>query len=413
MAKRVVVTGLGAVTPLGNNVETFWNNVLAGKSGIAKLTHFDVTNFDSKIAGEVKDFDPSPVVDRKDVKRMDLFVQYALVATQEALRDSKLDMDTADRDRIGVIVGCGIGGIGVAETQETNLLQKGPGRVSPFLVPMMIPNMAPGQVAIKFGLRGPNAAVETACASGNNALADAPRRIQRGDADGVVAGGTDSAITPLAVAGFCSAKALSTRNDDPEAASRPFDRDRDGFVIGEGAGIVILESLEHAQARGARIYAEIGGYGMSDDAYHMTAPLPDGSGGARAMALAIKDAGLRPEDIDYINAHGTSTNQGDIGETLAIKKVFGDYAKKVAISSTKSMIGHALGAAGGIEFIAVVKSIEQQILHATKNLVNPDPECDLDYIPEGNRQTKVQNALSNSFGFGGHNVSVLVRAFKP
>jgi len=413
MAKRVVVTGLGAVTPLGNNVETFWNNVLAGKSGIAKLTHFDVTNFDSKIAGEVKDFDPSPVVDRKDVKRMDLFVQYALVATQEALRDSKLDMDTADRDRIGVIVGCGIGGIGVAETQETNLLQKGPGRVSPFLVPMMIPNMAPGQVAIKFGLRGPNAAVVTACASGNNALADATRLIQRGDADGVVAGGTDSAITPLAVAGFCSAKALSTRNDDPEAASRPFDRDRDGFVIGEGAGIVILESLEHAQARGARIYAEIGGYGMSDDAYHMTAPLPDGSGGARAMALAIKDAGLRPEDIDYINAHGTSTNQGDIGETLAIKKVFGDYAKKVAISSTKSMIGHALGAAGGIEFIAVVKSIEQQILHATKNLVNPDPECDLDYIPEGNRQTKVQNALSNSFGFGGHNVSVLVRAFKP
>lgn len=413
MAKRVVVTGLGAVTPLGNNVETFWNNVLAGKSGIAKLTHFDVTNFDSKIAGEVKDFDPSPVVDRKDVKRMDLFVQYALVATQEALRDSKLDMDTADRDRIGVIVGCGIGGIGVAETQETNLLQKGPGRVSPFLVPMMIPNMAPGQVAIKFGLRGPNAAVVTACASGNNALADATRLIQRGDADVVVAGGTESAITPLAVAGFCSAKALSTRNDDPEAASRPFDRDRDGFVIGEGAGIVILESLEHAQARGARIYAEIGGYGMSDDAYHMTAPLPDGSGGARAMALAIKDAGLRPEDIDYINAHGTSTNQGDIGETLAIKKVFGDYAKKVAISSTKSMIGHALGAAGGIEFIAVVKSIEQQILHATKNLVNPDPECDLDYIPEGNRQTKVQNALSNSFGFGGHNVSVLVRAFKP
>jgi len=412
MTKRVVVTGLGAVTPLGNDVESFWRNILAGNSGIGPMTHFDTAGFNSRIAGEVRNFDPSALVDRKEARRMDFFVQYALVAAHEALQHSGLDIDAMDRSRIGVVVGCGIGGIGVAETQTRVLLNKGPGRVSPFLVPMMIPNMAPGQIAIKNGFKGPNVAVVTACASGNNALADATRLIQRGDADVIVAGGSESAVTPISVAGFCSAKALSLRNEEPQRASRPFDRERDGFVIAEGAGLAVLESLEHAQARRAEILAEIGGYGMSDDAYHMTAPLPDGSGGAQAMRLAMQDAGVRPEEINYINAHGTSTLQGDVTECLAIKKVFGDYAYKLAISSTKSMIGHTLGAAGGIEFVAVVKSIQDQILHATKNLETPDPVCDLDFIPEGPRKTEVRNVITNSFGFGGHNVSLLVKRFE-
>ncbi len=412
MTKRVVVTGLGAVTPLGNDVESFWQNILAGNSGIGPMTHFDTAGFDSRIAGEVRNFDPSALVDRKEARRMDFFVQYALVAAHEALQHSGLNIDAMDRSRIGVVVGCGIGGIGVAETQTRVLLNKGPGRVSPFLVPMMIPNMAPGQIAIKNGFKGPNVAVVTACASGNNALADATRLIQRGDADVIVAGGSESAVTPISVAGFCSAKALSLRNEEPQRASRPFDRERDGFVIAEGAGLAVLESLEHAQARKAKILAEIGGYGMSDDAYHMTAPLPDGSGGAQAMHLAMQDAGVRPEEINYINAHGTSTLQGDVTECLAIKKVFGDYAYKLAISSTKSMIGHTLGAAGGIEFVAVVKSIQDQILHATKNLETTDPVCDLDFIPEGPRKTEVRNVITNSFGFGGHNVSLLVKRFE-
>ena len=412
MPRRVVVTGLGAVTPLGNNVETYWKNLLAGKSGIGPITHFDASQFDSRIAGEVREFDPSGVVDRKEARRLDLFVQYALVAAQEALRQSGLDLEKVDHERIGSVIGCGIGGIGVAETQKEILLARGPGRVSPFLVPMMIPNMAPGMIAIKYGFRGPNISVVTACASGNNAFTDAVRMIQRGDADVMIVGGTESAVTPLAVSGFCSAKALSTRNDEPQRASRPFDRDRDGFVIAEGCGLAVVESLEHAQRRGAAILAEIGGYGMSDDAYHMTAPLPDGSGGAKSMALAIQDAGLKPEDISYINAHGTSTVQGDIGETMAIKLVFGDRAKHIPVSSTKSMIGHALGAAGGVEFVAAVKSIQEQILHPTVNLENPDPECDLDYIPEGPRRAEVRNVLSNSFGFGGHNVTLLVRRFE-
>ncbi len=412
MTKRVVVTGLGVITPLGNDVESFWKNILAGNSGIGPMTHFDCTGFDSRIAGEMRDFDPSALVDRKEARRMDFFVQYALAAAHEALRHSGLNMDLVDRNRIGVVIGCGIGGIGVAEAQTRVLISKGPGRVSPFLVPMMIPNMAPGQIAIKNGFKGPNVAVVTACASGNNALADATRLIQRGDADVIIAGGTESAVTPISVAGFCSAKALSLRNEEPQRASRPFDRDRDGFVIAEGSGLAVLESLEHAQARSAKILAEIGGYGMSDDAHHMTAPLPDGSGGAQAMILAMQDAGVRPEEINYINAHGTSTLQGDITECLAIKKVFGDYAYKLAISSTKSMIGHTLGAAGGIEFVAVVKSIQEQILHATKNLENPDPQCDLDFIPEGPRKTEVRNVITNSFGFGGHNVSLLVKRFE-
>ncbi|MBN1596172.1 beta-ketoacyl-ACP synthase II [candidate division FCPU426 bacterium] len=411
MAKRVVVTGLGAVTPVGNNVGTFWRNIVAGKSGVDVVKHFDVSGFESQIAGEVRDFDPSAIVDKKEARRLDLFVQYALVAAQEAIQQAQIDCKAMDQYRIGSIIGCGIGGIGVAEVQEQILMTKGPGRVSPFLVPMMIPNMAPAMVAIKFGFRGPNVAVVSACASGNNAFADAVRLIQRGDADVLIAGGTESAITPLSIAGFCSAKALSTRNHEPQRASRPFDRERDGFVIAEGCGLAVLESLEHAQARGANILAEIGGYGMTDDAFHITAPLPDGAGGAKAMELAILDAGLKPEDIDYINAHGTSTEQGDIGETVAIKKIFGAHAKKLQISSTKSMIGHTLGAAGGIEFVAVVKSIMEQTLHPTINLDNPDPACDLDYITEGARQTTVNCVLTNSFGFGGHNVSVLVKRY--
>ncbi|MCK5242717.1 beta-ketoacyl-ACP synthase II [bacterium] len=411
MTKRVVVTGLGVVTPLGNNVATYWKNLLAGKSGVGPITHFDASQFDSRIAGEVRDFDPTSVVDKKELRRLDLFVQYALVAGQEAIEQAKLDLDKVEKYRVGVIIGCGIGGIGVAETQKEILLSKGPSRVSPFLVPMMIPNMAPGMMAIKYGFRGPNISVVTACASANNAFADATRIIQRGDADLIIAGGSESAVCPLAVSGFCSARALSTRNDEPERASRPFDKDRDGFVIAEGCGLAVLESWEHAQARGAVILAEVGGYGMTDDAYHMTAPLPDGAGGAKAMELAIKDAGLNPEDIDYINAHGTSTGQGDIGETLAINKLFGGHAKKLAVSSTKSMIGHTLGAAGGVEFVAVVKSIMDQTLHQTINLENQDPQCDLDYISEGPRKTTVNNVISNSFGFGGHNVSVLVKRF--
>lgn len=411
MPKRVVVTGLGVITPVGNDVETYWKNLLDGKSGIGPITHFDATGFDSRIAGEVRDFDPSAEVDRKERRRLDLFVQYALVAGREAIRHARLDLEALDRDRAGIIIGCGIGGIGVAEAQKEVLMSKGPGRVSPFLVPMMIPNMAPGIMAIKYGFRGPNISVVTACASGNNAFADAMRLIQRGDADLMVVGGTESAVTPLAVSGFCSAKALSCRNDDPQHASRPFDRDRDGFVMAEGAGVAVVESLEHAQARGADILAELAGYGMSDDAYHMTSPLPDGSGGARSMELAIRDAGMQPVDIDYINAHGTSTQQGDIGETLAIKRVFGDRARQVPISSTKSMIGHTLGAAGGVEFVAVVKSLMEQTLHPTANLVKPDPECDLDYITEGPRKTTVKNVLTNSFGFGGHNVSLVVKSF--
>lgn len=413
MSRRVVVTGLGAVTPLGNNVETYWKNLLAGKSGAGPITHFDPEHFTTKIAAEVKEFDPSSVIDRKEMKRMDLFVQYSMVAADEAIKHAKINLDTINRERVGVIIGCGIGGIGVAETQKINLYEKGPGRVSPFLVPMMIPNASPGQIAIKYGFCGPNMAVVTACASGNNALADAAHLIERGDVDVVIAGGTESAITQLSVAGFCSAKALTTRNNDPARASRPFDKDRDGFLIGEGAGIAVLESLEHAQARGVDILAELAGCGMSDDAYHMTAPWEDGRGGARAMELAVLDAGLKPEDVDYINAHGTSTPLGDIGETKAIKRVFGDHAYKLAVSSTKSMIGHALGAAGGVEFVAVVKSLQEQVLHPTINIDQQDPECDLDYIKEGPRKTTVTNVLSNSFGFGGHNVSILVKRFRP
>ncbi len=413
MAKRVVVTGLGAVTPLGNTVDSFWQNALAGKSGVARITHFDPAAFDSQIAGEVKNFNPEPLVDRKEARRLDFFVQFAVVAAQQALTQAGLDWDRINRDRFGVIVGAGIGGLKVLEIQNEILLHKGPSRVSPFLIPMMIPNMAAGHIAIKYGLGGPNGCTVTACASGNNALADAMRLIKYGDADVMLAGGTESVVTPLSVAGFCSAKALSVRNQEPERASRPFDRERDGFVIAEGAGLALLESLEHAQARGATILAEISGVGFSEDAYHITAPQPEGLGGARAMQMALNDAGLRPEEVDYINAHGTSTQQGDIAECRAIKKIFGQHAQRLAVSSTKSMIGHPLGAAGGIEFVAVVKSLTDQVVHPTINLENPDPECDLDFVPEGARRIRVGTAISNSFGFGGHNISLLVRRFEP
>lgn len=410
-ATRVVVTGMGAVTPLGNSVESFWQGAVAGKSGIGPITHFDPAAFDSRFAGEIRNFDPAPLVDRKEARHMDPFVQYALIAAQEAIRDSGLNLETENKDRIGTVIGAGIGGINAFEAQHEILMKRGPGRVSPFLIPLIIPNLAAGWVAIKFGFGGPNSCPVTACASGNNALADAARLIRCGEADVVVCGGAESAVSQLGVAGFCSAKALSLRNDAPERASRPFDRDRDGFVIAEGAGIVVLESLEHAQARGAKIRAELAGYGMSDDAHHITAPHPDGLGGARAMQAALACAGMRPEEIEYINAHGTSTLPGDIAETKAIKHVFGAHARKLAVSSTKSMIGHTLGAAGGIEFIAVVKSLEEQILHPTINLENPDPECDLDYVPHQARKTAVNAVISNSFGFGGHNVSVLAKRY--
>lgn len=411
-AKRVVVTGLGAITPLGNTVETFWENLAAGRSGIGRISHFDPTGFDSQIAGEVRGFDPAPLLDRKEVRHLDPFVQYALVAGRDAIGHSGLRLDQEDRARVGVVIGSGIGGIQSLEAQHTNLIQKGPSRVSPFLIPQLIPNMAAGMLAIKFELCGPNSCPVTACASGNNAIAEAVRWIQHGDADVVICGGAESAVSPISVAGFCSAKALSTRNGEPERASRPFDRDRDGFVISEGAGIVVLESLEHARARGARVLAELSGIGMSDDAYHMTAPEPDGKGGARAMQLAVADAGLRPEDIDYINAHGTSTLQGDIAETRAIKSVFGAHAHRLAVSSTKSMIGHCLGAAGGIEFVAVIKTLETQRIHPTINLEHPDPECDLDFVPNQARDRSVRHAVTNSFGFGGHNISLVVSRFE-
>jgi 3-oxoacyl-[acyl-carrier-protein] synthase II len=412
MAKRVVVTGIGAVTPIGKDANTFWTNALAGKSGLGLITHFDCAAFDSHIAGEIRDWNPLPLMDRKEIRHMELYVQYSIMAAQEATTQAGLNLDQEDRRRIGVVIGSGIGGINSLEQQHEILMAKGPSRVSPFIVPMMIPNMASGWMAIKYGLRGPNSCPVTACASGSNALAEATRWIQYGDADIVIAGGAESAVSKVAVSGFCSAKALSLRNDDPERASRPFDRDRDGFVIAEGAGIAVLESLEHAQARGAKILAEMAGIGMSDDAYHITAPHPTGEGGALAMEKAIADAGISIEQVDYINAHGTSTSMGDIAETKAIKAVFGAHAKQVPISSTKSMVGHCLGAAGGIEFVAVVKTLQEQIIHPTINLENPDPECDLDYVPGTARKHAVRYALSNSFGFGGHNFSLMVKTYE-
>ena len=411
MTRRVVVTGMGVITPLGNDVPTFWEHLVAGRTGVTRIEGFDASAMDSRIAGEIKHFQPEPEIEKKEGRRMDRFVQYGLKAAFEALRDSKLDLSSAARDRIGVIIGSGIGGIQSLEKQHELLLHRGPDRVSPFFIPLMIANMASGHLAIKLGLTGPNSCPVTACASGSNAVADATRLIREGHADAVFAGGAEAAVTPLSVAGFCAAKALSVRNDAPERASRPFDKDRDGFIIAEGAGVVVLEDLEHARARGAEILAEIVGLGMTDDAYHITAPHPDGDGGARAMALAVADAGQKPEAVQYINAHGTSTVHGDVAEIKAIKRVFGGHAGRLAVSSTKSMTGHCLGAAGGMELIAVVKTLQTQTIHPTVNLEHPDPECDLDFVPGAARRAEVEYALSNSFGFGGHNFSILTRRF--
>jgi 3-oxoacyl-[acyl-carrier-protein] synthase II len=413
MKRRVVVTGMGVTSPIGNSVAELWSNLKEGVSGIDRVTRFDVSDFSTKIAAEVKDFDPSGYIDKKDARRMDLCEQYALVCAQQAFDDAKLDPDSLDLEKAGVVVGSGIGGIGTFEKQYAILLQQGPNRVSPFFIPMMIIDMAAGLISIRFNFKGPNYATVSACASGANAIADAFRIIQRGDAEVMITGGSEASVTKASLAGFCSARALSTRNDEPRKASRPFDEGRDGFVIGEGAGLMILESLEHAQKRGAKIYAEIIGVGMSADAYHITAPAPGGDGANRSMRLALKDADISPESVDYINSHGTSTDLGDLTECQAIKAVFGEHAYKIPVNSTKSMIGHLLGAGGPVELITTIKSVEEGILHPTLNHEFPDPECDLDFVPNQKRSADINTAISNSFGFGGHNITIAVKKFAP
>ena len=410
--KRVVVTGVGAVTPIGNDAKTFWQNIKNGVNGIDYVTAFDTEGFKTKIAGEVKDLDINSFIDRKEARKMDRFTQLALIAATEAVEDSGLDMEKEDPWRVGVITGTGIGGILTFEEQHANFLQKGPGRVSPFFIPMMIGNIAPCQIAIKFNAKGVNENVVTACASSTNAIGTAFRHIQYGDNDVIIAGGCEAAVAPTAFAGFCNMKAMSTNNDDPKHASKPFDLNRDGFVLSEGAAFLILEELEHAKARGAHIICEMTGYGATDDAYHITSPIPGGEGGAKAMELAIKDSGATPADITYINAHGTSTKLNDLFETQAIKSVFGDDAYKVAVSSTKSMTGHMLGAAGAVEAIVCAYAIEDGFIPATINYETPDPECDLDIVPNEGRNQDVEYAMSNSLGFGGHNASVVFRKYR-
>ena len=407
---RVVVTGLGAITPIGNDVASFWQGLKDKKVGIAPITYFDTTDYKAKLAGEVKDFDPKKYMDPKAARRMEPFSQYAVAAAGEAIAQAGLDMEKEDPFRVGTSIGSGIGSLQAMEREHKKMLEKGPNRVNPLLVPMMISNMAVGNVAMHYGLKGKSINVVTACATGTNSIGEAFRSIQYGEADVMVAGGTESAITPLGMAGFAALTALST-NDDPETASRPFDKDRDGFVMGEGAGIVVLESLEHAQKRGAKILAEVVGYGGSNDAFHITSPAEDGSGAAYAMEMALKDAGIAPEKIDYINAHGTSTHHNDLFETMAVKKALGDHAYKVKINSTKSMIGHLLGAAGGVEFIACVKSIEDGFVHATAGLKEAGEGCDLDYTQGDGVEMNVNYAISNSLGFGGHNASLIVKKF--
>lgn len=409
--RRVVVTGVGAVTPLGNDVETTWKGILEGKSGIGPLTRLNPDEYSAKVAAEVKDFNPENFVEKKDARKMDRFTQYAVAGALMAVKDSNLTIDETNSHRVGVWIGSGIGGMETFENQFEIFLKRGYRRVSPFFVPMMIPDMATGQVSITLGARGFNNCSVTACATGTNSIGDAFKVIQRGDADVMVTGGTEAPITKMAVAGFCANTALST-NPDPQTASRPFDKNRDGFVIGEGAGIVVLEELEHALARGAKIYAEIVGYGATGDAYHITAPAPGGEGGARAMKMAINDAGLKPEDIEYINAHGTSTDYNDKFETLAVKEVFGEHAYKLAMSSTKSMTGHLLGAAGGVEAIFSVLALKEGILPPTMNYETPDPECDLDYIVNKARPKEIKAAMSNSLGFGGHNATIIFKKYE-
>lgn len=409
--KRVVVTGLGVVSPLGNDTATFWQSVKNGVSGIGKVTRFDASEMKCQIAGEVKDFDILKYTDKKDARKMDLYTQYALAAAMDAAADAGIDMEQEDHWRVGVITGSGIGGIETFSEQQNIFEQKGPGRVSPFFIPMMISNMSAAQIAIKLKAQGINENIVTACASGTNAIGTAYREIQYGTNDIIICGGAEAAVTPVAFAGFCNMKALSTNNDDPAHASRPFDAQRDGFVMGEGAGYIVLEELEHAKKRGARIICEMVGYGATDDAYHMTSPIPGGAGGAKAMEFAIKDAGVAPADITYINAHGTSTKYNDHFETEAIKSVFGDDAYKVAVSSTKSMTGHLLGGAGGVEAVVCAKAIEDGFIPATINYENPDPDCDLDIVPNEGREQEVLYAMSNSLGFGGHNATIVFKKY--
>ncbi|MEK3989249.1 beta-ketoacyl-ACP synthase II [Robertmurraya sp. FSL R5-0851] len=409
--KRVVVTGVGAVTPVGNNVETAWNNVLAGVSGVGPLTRLNADEYPAKVAAEVKDFQVEDFIDKKDARKMDRFTHYAVAAAKMAVEDSRLEINDSNSHNIGVWIGSGIGGMETFESQYETFLSRGYRRVSPFFVPMMIPDMATGQVSITLGARGFNSCTVTACATGTNSIGDAFKVIQRGDAIAMVTGGAEAPITKMSVAGFCANTALST-NPDPSKASRPFDQNRDGFVIGEGAGIIVLEELEHALARGAKIYAEIVGYGATGDAYHITAPAPGGEGGARAMKMAINDAGLNVNEVDYVNAHGTSTDYNDRFETLALKEVFGEHAYKLAVSSTKSMTGHLLGAAGGVEAIFSVLAIKEGMIPPTINYETPDPECDLDYVPNEARKQEVQVAMSNSLGFGGHNATIVFKAYK-
>ncbi len=409
--RRVVVTGLGSITSLGHDVGTYWNNLLAGNSGIGAITSFDASPYPSKVGSEVKDFDPTKVMDPKEAKRNDRYVQLAMHASKEAFSDSKLDLERLDKERFGVIISSGIGGMDTIEKQSRTLFERGPRRVSPFMIPMLIANMASGVVAIEFGAMGPNFAVVTACAGGSHAIGEAVRSIRFGDADIMLAGGSEAAVTALGYSGFCAMKAMSTQyNDDPSTSSRPFDLNRDGFVMGEGAGILVLEELEHARARGAKIYCELGGYGASCDAYHITSPDPEGRGLAICANHALKNAGVAPEEVDYINAHGTSTQLNDKFETAAVKKVFGEHAGTLAMSSTKSMTGHLLGAAGGIEAVVCAKAIETGAVPPTINYETPDPECDLDYVTEGKREMPVRVAMSNNLGFGGQNVSLVFKA---
>ncbi len=411
MAKRVVITGMGVLTPVGNSLEEMWAALLEGKNGIGRITAFDPSEHETQIAGEIKNFDPSRFMDKKEVRRTPKFIQYALKTTKEAIEMAGLESAGIDKDRVAVVVGSGIGGINVIEEQTAVLMQKGPGRVSPFLIPMLIPNMAGAFISMRYGYRGPNFCIVTACASGTHSLGEAAKVIQRGDADVAIAGGTEGAITRVGLAGFCSAKSLSTRNGDPEHASRPFDKDRDGFVMSDGSGMMVLETLEHAQKRGAKIIAEYAGYGASDDAFHMTAPPEGGVGGVLSMQAAIRDAGIKPGQIEYINAHGTSTLLNDKEETAAIKTVFGAHAKKLAVSSTKSMTGHMLGGTGAVEAIVCALSCRDNQVHPTRNHEAPGPECDLDYVPKVKRAMTVNHALSNSFGFGGHNATIIIKKY--
>ncbi|MBI4659738.1 MAG: beta-ketoacyl-ACP synthase II [Verrucomicrobia bacterium] len=410
--RRVVITGLGVVTPLGHDIDSFWKNILAGQCGLDKISLFDASAYDCQIAAEVKNLDPAPAFpSAKEVRRADRFTQFGVYAGRQALLDSGLDLAKVNRDETGVIIGSGIGGLHTVEEQHKVLLGKGPGRVSPFMIPMLIMNMASGLFSMFYKLRGPNLATCSACATSNHAIGEAWRTIKMGDATIMFAGGTEATIVPLGIAGFCAMKAMSTRNDEPKRASRPFDRDRDGFIMGEGAGVIVLEELGHAKARGARIYCEVVGYGNTADASHMTAPAPQGEGAARCMAMALRSARVAPEEISYINAHGTSTPQGDLCETQAIKTVFGDHARRLAVSSTKGATGHMLGAAGAVEMALCAKAIQENIVPPTINYENPDPDCDLNYVPNAACEMAVQAAVNNSFGFGGHNASLVARKF--